>query len=571
MIYLSRSLIIGTNSRIVKSIKDLIDGVDIISHAEINNVNYDAYDKIFLFSWSFRSLEENLIIIKKFPLDKVVFISSVAVLACSFRPQWANYPKHKLICENLVLSGGGNIIRIGVWDLSLINHLPGTIPITTPELLLGAMSKSISQNGSVSWPIKLVNSKQAGIRLVANKLIGYTSLRLPCHFIFQVPISIVAKLFGLKYHSYSHDSLQFFSQRILVGYGVVGAAVSKELNLHNQKHAIIVSKDVNRLLNTDGFSGTRIGQFKEGLSKFWHGVHIIKKNGGFKKSVPLFISRPSVPRGSIFGTVFGIDYSLLSPSVKIRSSEVFDLRAFGEVIHLSAGVINNIKILQDSQKIIGYFSDHEVGEIGIVKTQELLARNLIYKKLGIVFGRNIIVDKWQRYDYMLDFRPSAPNFFRFDSQNLYNNRLSDILLKLVKLRSIRLLNQAVFNKFGFALDVGAFTVVAQISVSNCIMLNSLGQLQRSRISFEAVRDFVQDVSNKFQSFTPIQSPSLVDAIHIHGGFNLDDFPDLLPLIQSKKLYLHGNSLDKSPLGAFHQTVQMAEREKSVIKQLFLSK
>jgi hypothetical protein len=565
---MSRILIVGKNSKIVKSIECDLDGIDMVSHKDLDKLDISTYDKVFVFSWNFKSLDDNLSLINRLIIDRVVFISTIAVLACARRHQWASYPNAKRICENLVLSGGGQVIRIGIWDESLVKNLSGTVPITTPKNLLEAMRKCLDDNTRVIWSIDLHHGRLGGVKHFISNILNKISISLPSIKLIQAPIALGCKLLGLKDYGYTHDCLCFFSRRVLVGFGAVGSAVSEELDLRGFGHAIVVSGEKNILLNSNGFRGMRLGQFKEGLSKLWHGVWITKKEDkAFYKNVPLFVRRPKVPSRAICGTVCRIDISKPMASVEIENSKVADVRVFAEVIHLAAGVINNIRILQGSNLINANFSDHEIGELGVVKTQDLMTHGLVNCRLGFVFGRKVLKGRHKNLDYLIDFRPKASNFIKFDTENIYNNRGDQIIRKLLMSLSPSLVNQALFNRFGISFDVGVFSVVVQIDAPNCINLTNSGELLRTRLPPIVFDSIAEELSVVLKSFCKTRSPQTFDAIHVHGGFILEQFPSLRHHLESKRLFLHGNVLDGSPLGPFHNTVSMIAREREVIKNV----
>jgi hypothetical protein len=561
-------LVVGKNSTIVKSIEQDICGFYIVSHEEVDLIDIESYDYIFLFSWNHLSNNDNIKILNKFSLDRVIFISTISVLACALRPQWASYPNAKLTCENIVLAGGGKVIRIGVWDLSLIKYLFGSIPVTTPKTLVDSMYESLISNKRIFWPFIMRSGELSGIKLYLSNYLNQLSHVLPAMKFIQIPIAIVSKLLGSKDYGYTHDCLKFFSQRVLVGFGAVGSVVSEELDLKGHCHSIIVSREQNIFLNSKGFIGMRLGQYKEGLSRLWHGVWIEKRDrDSLYKKVPIFVRRPSAPRKTIFGTVTSIDFGRPMPSVIIKHTEVSDVRVFSEVIHLAAGVINNIKILQGAYSIKGIFSDHEVVDLGVIDTEDLIIHRLIVRRFGFVYGRKVIQGRSNGLEYMIDFRPEAVNSIAIDSENIYNNRGQQIVKKLIKNFSLKLINQAFFNKFGLALDVGLFSVNVQIDVPGCIKLDSDGGLTRDRLSLNVLDSIADTISLQFKSFEKSNILRTFDAIHVHGGFNLDEFPELRKYIDGKLLFLHGNALNASILGPFHNTVSMINREREVVKNV----
>jgi hypothetical protein len=564
----NKILIIGKNSKIVNEIKPQLLNCDSISHNEIASTNLNIYEKIFIFSWSHKSKQENLIILNKLDLAKVVFISSIAVLACARRHQWALYPNSKIECENIVLKGGGQIIRIGVWDQSLLRKISGLVPITTPNTLIKAIELCQIEKKKIYYPIIMQKGELEGVKLVINKIINKISILLPATKTVQIPLVVISKIVGIKDYGYTNDCLYFFCDRVLVGFGAIGSRVSSELKRRRLQHSIIASNEENQLLINNGFNGTRIGRLREGLSNLWHGVWIsCDKTGELRKNVPLFVSRPRLPKEAIIGTVIEVDINSSNHSIVISHPLISDVRLHFNNIHLAAGVVNNIKIIQKTHNISAKLSDQEVCIIGEVETEELVSKKIIGRKLGIVFGRKVIKYKNNNNDFLLDFRPQALSFIYLDSQNIYNNRVEQIILKLLKSFSLTLINQALFNKFGMSFDVGKFSIVVQIDAPNSISLNKDGDLSRTRLSKYVIDDISDKITSDFISFIRNNNFNTSDAIHLHGGFALENHPDLMHLVKSKKIFFHGNVFNNEKLGAFHNTVEMINREMLIIKNV----
>lgn len=565
----SNVLIIGKNSKIVKCIRHNLLECDFIAHDEIDSVSLDKYRKIFVFSWSYISQSDNIRLITKLPLARVVLISSIAVLACARRRQWAAYPNAKLECENIVLEGGGQIIRVGIWDQAQLKNLPGLVPMTTPEMLINSIESCLLSPKNVYYPIELKDGELFGVKLIINNLINRISLSLPSLKFFQIPLAVLSKVLGYKNYGYTNDCLYFFCNRVLVGFGAVGSSVSKALNLKGLNHSIVASDKDNQLLVKNGFNGTRIGAFREGLSNLWHGVWISGEEDAknFEKKVPIFVSRPRLPRCAVIGCVVAIDVKSLPSSIIIDHPIIADVRVHSNIIHLAAGVVNNIKIIQKTHKIVGEFSDQEVCVIGEVESKELESKGIIARKFGLVFGRKVHKDSFEKSDYLLDFRPKALSNINFDAQNIYNNKTDQIIMKLVKSCSLALINQAIFNKFGMSFDVGKFSIVAQIEAPNCISLTEDGDLHRSRLSKYVIDGISEKISVKFSTYRKADPVCTSDAIHLYGGFALVNHPDLNELVKSQRLFIHGNVFKNERLGAFHNTVRMINSELAAIKNV----
>lgn len=554
-------VIIGKNSKIVKTVSDLLPSFKFLSHRDLAGADLSVYDRIFVFSWSHANQDDNTKLLDLLDLAKVVFISTIAVLACARREQWARYPNWKLVCEKRVLEGGGKVIRIGIWDLSQLDDLPGQVPVTTPEALVAAMHDAVDKPERVFWPIELRSGRLDGGRQKLSALFNAVALMLPPKKFFQLPLAFCIKTFVSKDYGYTHDCLAYFDRRVIVGFGAVGSRVSKALKEKGIAHSVVMSEVENLLLNRDGFCGMRIGQFREGLARLWHGVWISDEDSEYpRKNVPLIVSRPRAPRSTLLARVEGIDFGERLHSLKLSCGTVPETRFFSEKVHLAAGVVNNVKILQPAFPIRARFSDHEIGELGDVKTRELVELGLLSRRFGVVWGRKVIQGQHEGAGYLVDFRPKGPNVIGFDAENIYNNRTDQILRKLIKGLSFRMINQALFNKLGISLDVGRFSAVVQAEAPDTITLCEDGSLVRKRLPakvFEAISD---DVARRFTSFDRLGALSMFDAIHVHGGFDLEQHTELANRMRAKELFLHGNVFDGSVLGPFHNTVSMINRE-----------
>ena len=99
-----KRLVIGSNSALVRGLGNF--DVPSISHCDIPEVDFSNYDEIFLFSWSKRSLHENVELIEAIPGEKLIFVSTIAVFSIGLKQQWNNYPNWKAACETLTKSRG---------------------------------------------------------------------------------------------------------------------------------------------------------------------------------------------------------------------------------------------------------------------------------------------------------------------------------------------------------------------------------------------------------------------------------------------------------------------------------
>ena len=76
-----KNLIIGENSKIILRIKNNLINFDFISNIKIIKTNLNNYKYIYLFSWDFDSNKNNIKNINLIPNEKIVLISTTAVLA----------------------------------------------------------------------------------------------------------------------------------------------------------------------------------------------------------------------------------------------------------------------------------------------------------------------------------------------------------------------------------------------------------------------------------------------------------------------------------------------------------
>lgn len=137
----NKRLIVGKNSKIVNKIKNNLDNVDLISHNQLSNINFDMYEYIYIFSWSHKSLKDNELIIDQIPKNKIIFISSVVVLSNFKRKQWNAYPVNKRKIEKVVLKNNGTVIRFGIFDDKLYKHNSPVVPYTSFDKLENILKK----------------------------------------------------------------------------------------------------------------------------------------------------------------------------------------------------------------------------------------------------------------------------------------------------------------------------------------------------------------------------------------------------------------------------------------------
>lgn len=540
----NKVLIIGENSKIVKSLN--VPNAIVISHAQIDSYTFDEYSEIFLFSWSTYSLEQNLDLINKLPSSKIVFISSVAVFATFLKQQWNNYPNWKLVCERHVLSRGGKVVRIGIFDEEHLNKLNNFIPHTTSKSIESYIRSSNKQVVTNLFDLKPIDRRKRlqGIE----SFINFLSSFLPGKFIFQAPLESILKLLGSKYYGYTYHCLRFFRQNFQVGYGVIGS------KFYVKGSGLVCSDIEDTLLNENGFRMNRIGRNKIGLAKYWHGVRIVFSKGQYFKKVPLFIKRKLPPSNVLPFKVSSIedhsDFFCLSLSDECINSSI---KVYCKSLTLAAGALKNCILLS---KLCEYpmevkFDDQELGFIGSINTKELISKSYLSKMIFLVWGRKVFVN--DDLTALVDFRPT--NIKKHN--NFYNDTSSNIFIKIFKNFSFSQLNEAFFNKFGFCIITKRFDCYVQVVAKDSIKLLN-GELNRIRLDKSFIEDSLISFTKSFDSFQQNTDLQTTDAIHINGGSNLlNETTVIKKLIDNKRLGILG-SPNFYDIKCFHHTLDIID-------------
>ena len=99
---MKKKLIVGKNSYLIKKLNLKFKNIDIVSHTDLDNINFNIYSVIFVFSYS-KKFKENILFLEKIPLNKVVYISTASVLSLIFRKQPFTYPNIKSKVEDYLL------------------------------------------------------------------------------------------------------------------------------------------------------------------------------------------------------------------------------------------------------------------------------------------------------------------------------------------------------------------------------------------------------------------------------------------------------------------------------------
>jgi len=545
--------IIGKNSKIIKEIKNNLEGFDILSHMDCFDFDFSKYSHIYLFSWSHSSQNDNMKILEALPIEKVIFVSTVSVYANAIKLQWNKYPLMKLQVENIILRAGGKVLRLGICDQRLLNKHKGLIPFTPSTDIINFLNLETPSQVTNLFCLERgkINPESLMARFVS--CVNRVCDILPTHLIFQAPLELFIKMLGSSDYGYTNNTLRFFGDSTQIGYGAVGSH-HWNAKLSSNNDVLLVSPKNDILLDSHGFRGLRIGKNRTGLSKFWHGVSIIRDQNGFSKKVPLLINRASLPNYAIKAEAKSFDFHDGSFKVLI-DSPIEKLEMLSNKLILAAGAIENCKIINRTVQKDVTLSDHEIGFIGTINCDEIIKKGYL-KKIGpFLIGRGVFCHSISPA-FILDFRPFSKAIIN-SKYNLYNDSASGILVKLMRRFTFGQLNEAFFNKFGVGISSDKLGVFIQLEVKNCISLSNNGTLLRKRAEKEELRFVLEMVKNKFPSFISSSEPYLFDGIHVVGGQELLNDSLIKSLLKSGKLTIVG-SPTKSPLGPFHNTQKLID-------------
>ena len=525
-----KNLIIGKNSRIISVIKKNLVNFDFISNTQIAEINFNEYKYIYLFSWDFKSNNNNLNNINIIPSEKLIFISTVAILSLQKRTQFQNYPNDKKKAEIEVIKKNGRIVRLGVFNQGDIKNYFGNIPITTYEMLTDFLNLNVHKENLL---INLIDIKKSNLSLknLFWRKFYILSLIFPSKKIFQIFFSGIPKILGFKSYGYSADCSEYFCNCIQIGYGVFGSRIKKN---KIDKYITSDKKDLEK--NNNGFKGTIIGYKDNGLSKFWHGVKI--KNN--KKKIPFLIGRSSPPRNAFKFHVIKITFVYDNFVIKCEDKfkKIFFL--YSKNIVLAAGTFENIKLLSNFANIKETsFSDHEQGLIGKITFKEAQKQKLI-ESFGIfVLNKKIIKYNIFDHELMIEFRPEVFQKNKNYSNIFYSRSTINIILKLIKNFKFSRINEAFYNKFNYGIKTKNLNVFIQIKNNNCIKYKK-DKFSRSRITLPTISKILKEISIKINGFKKINDINLSDAQHTVGGQNILENNEIKKLINQNRLNIYGS-------------------------------
>lgn len=558
-----KSLIIGKNSKIVKSLEPYLKLVDIdyISHEDIESIESAIYSVIFLFSWDFKDIGSNLRMIKCLPIEKIVFISSMAVRSLEIRPQWAAYPNNKKICEDLVISGGGSVLRIGVIENSGLK-LNGMIPVTRFESLAISIRELIKNpSGNKVYECYALEAQTLGfIRRFCIKLVNGFSRKHSQILSIQYGAYFLLRTLGIDQRSYTSDLVWRYRPLIQIGWGAIGSKYKSKLEVSTNFRSVIYSWKPNVILQENGFKLTRIGKYGTGLAAFWHGAYIAKIKGKYFKRVPLFPYRPKLPKSAYAFDVISIDFfdGLFEIYGCDENNQKYSL--FAPKLILAAGALENIRLLSQWRSCSTVLSEHEIGRLGSVSLETVKKIFDPEIKLGFLFNRQILKFKEDTKSKVLEFyvevRPSLKTY-PLDQKTFYMQQTKSILFKLLTQFSFRRINEAIYNKFGFSVLVESWDVYVQVLNKDCICFDASYGFTKKALNIKDIELVKNTLSKRFNKIKFLDKINFVEAQHIHGGADMLNNSLISELMLSGQLTIVG-SPSILPLGAFHHTRHLQE-------------
>jgi hypothetical protein len=546
-------LLLGRNSSLVRAILPLLkQPFELASHADLNSIDWSRYAEVFVFSWPKRDFDQFLQQLDFIPTKQLIFISTTAVLALQRRHQWASYPREKHRFEQHILARGGRVMRIGVTTESHAERLVGAFPFTSTVKLAHSIDTIRENFDPVIHAFEIRLGKAYGWRRLASMAFQRVSLALPSIGPLQMVLQGLAKSLGLKHYGYTADANYFFRDTLQVGYGALGRYGPK---LRLQHDLILTSPLADDVLNSHGFSNTRLGLSTTGLARLWHGVELLSGSQPdvWRKRVPLWIDRAAPPKrlhaslhvDRIVAPVGDGPWTVLG-QFNHQSGVKFWCRR----LVLAAGPINNARLLQCLVPVPTTFSDHEICMVGTVSLDDAVSAGLVRRRAFLMQPdqvRSLNTDCGLRF--LVEARPHVPGKHwaqRREDTGFYLDSTAAITYKLLKGLDFNRLNEAIFNKFGCAIATKNCSIFVQVLVSDAIKLRppessqAISSLHRVRLTTLQWQQIQDKICHSIPNFQPDFAVSSVDAQHILGGASLMTSPQLAGALGSGILRILGS-------------------------------
>jgi hypothetical protein len=521
-----RVLLVGKNSQLVGRLLPLLRRGEAVSHSSISDVDFAQYQKVYLFSWSKAAMSENESLIDCIPGERLVLISTTAVLALGVRPQWATYPKWKRLAERRVLERGGAVLRVGVTDEAVLDRSVGFVLFSSIERLASAINELLPRDCGVATVGDIRRGGGRGWRLWVQRAYWAVQRLLPSGMpSARMPLDAVMRLSRAKTYGYSGDAQSCFWPTIQVGFGVLGEAFWRNRRELSET-LVIYSGKRNEKVRGDGFQGTLLGYRKRGLAELWHGVHcspVSGMEGYVRKSVPLFVPRSkSMPRNSRAFHVDSISWDGSHWQLRSDGGREPPRLLMCRNLVLSAGPLENCRLLANWLGAEFHLDDHEARFLGVCRLDDAVTSGLV-RKLGPLVQRSYAMELAAGdIEVLVDVRPYAQDRFQaFSGSEIYVRSLVGIVAALLRSGSLGRINEAFYNKFGWAFGAKVMAVHVQALAKGSIQVgpHPFGGLSatRSRLAESDWEHVCAAVSSRLASFDRARMSASVDAQHACGG------------------------------------------------------
>ena len=521
---IQKKLIVGANSYIVKLL-GMPSNFDIISHDQLDFIDFDLYSEIILFSWSKFNTADNLAVIAKIPPRRLLFISTIAVLANQKRKQWAKYPNDKERVERIVTSQGGRVLRIAAVDLDLISRLARAYAYTSIDSLRTFLVTSSWPKGAQVHHLFEINSCSLRSDGLFVRCLNTVTALFPRFKVFQLPLIIVHRIFQSINYGYTYECHEFIHEELQIGYGALGS--SFDLSHKSTIRKIIASGFKNIKLNGNGFINFIIGKENIGLSKYWHGVKtsLVGDSNCVSKNVLIKVPRPNLPSSRTeIAEVLSVCYTgriWTIVSINNRGDISYN---FCKKMVLAAGAIENIRLLSGLGNINATLDDDENACVGWCNLDDAVRLGFVRKIGPLVKNIGGIL---LRKDFFIEVRPRrlSSEYKEISDHVFYSDSTFRIVLNLISKMSFSRLNEAFFNKFSISFATHKMAIFVQVIVKDAVSIicedSRRVSIERKRVAsagWEAIQELVGHHIHSFESFRPIQS---FDGLHLKGGLGTD--------------------------------------------------
>lgn len=564
-----KHLIVGKNSRIVKFLQ-LPSNFEKISSIDLQFVDFDQYDHVWIFSWSNKCLNDNINLIRLIPIKKIIFVSSHSVHSNSIAKQPYNYVNWKIKCENLVKCGGGKILRIASIDFNIAKFYNNVFAHTKIEDLQNFMINFNSFDKSIIFELFDINISDKEKNYFLRSIIQLTNF-LRTHKAINLLHASFFKLSKLYSYGYGRDSQYVLADKLIIGFGAIGSFALN--NKITSKDIIIRSDSKNYKINSNGFYRMLIGKTKHGLSELWHGVETYKTdNNRVKKKVAIFPHRPKSSFGKRFveGTVDKISYKKNKWEISVIKNDGNEFKYFSNKLILSAGWLENTRLLSAlvSKKLEVKFSDDESMVIGSIALSEAIEHGLV-KKVGpfLKNGTGIILDGQGKEFIEARISVITPK----QDYDLYYMSTFSVIKQIILSLNFSKINSAFFNKFGWCIKSSKhldlfLTILAPKSI-NCIFENGrLIRISKTSLLKKVFKNLSFKLSRKFTTFKINQGRIIFDGLHVTGGYEFLKYEPLKTYLKNSTLFVLGPP-NQNKENAFHTTKRLQLDARQKVKDL----